>query len=355
MTVPPAVASPVRHFHCTAAHVAGIERLIGQAFTAAQVRETISASAGEAAYLARQAGSKLGGKRTATLESLFVDCFGVRPDHVPAWRPAGQAWTMGGVVRARYGSAAKILSGGSIHYSCLGWPWKLGRPDDPAVYRTRVRAGMYRMGVGAKLWQDWKALGSASPVAAILGGALIIYFGPRLTSKPGAARTVNVYGYLRFALEANDIEAPAWVLSGGADAAASAPSTPSTPAPGASLPPIRLRLTDEELERILGHKPADPLAARIDWIIRQVPPTRAARPPLKDLVRKKFDEQLDRVMDRTGVPKRIRPYVRKAAHGAIEKGSKLVLEESLEQLGVTAPGTIDAIRGTIERLSQESP
>jgi hypothetical protein len=350
------VASPVRHFHCSSTQVAEIERLIGQSFTPAQVRGTISASAGEAAYLARQAGAKLRSKPTGNLEPLFVECFGVRPAYVPAWRPGGQKWNVGGVVRARYESAAKILLGGSIHYSCLGWPWKIGRVDDPATYRARLRAGMYRMGLGAKLWTDWKAVGSVTPVAAILGGALIIYFGPLLTSRAGVAKTVSVYGYLRFALAANDIEPPAWVRTPGADLPPPAPATQTTgPSSGSRAPPVRLRLTDEELERILGGKPADPLAARIDWIIQQVPPTRAARPPLKDLLRKKFDESLDRAMERTGVPKRLRPYVRKAAHGAIEKGSKLVIEESLNQMGVTAPEAVEAIRGAIERVGQESP
>ena len=165
-----------------------------------------------------------------------------------------------------------------------------------------------------------------------------------------------------FAFTLAGLEIPTWLVNPykWKEPTGLAPTPQAQPPPtgsGSGTPPRppRLRLTDEELERILGGKPKDPLDARIDWIISQVLPTKAARPPLKDLVRQKFNEKLDQTMNRVGVPKRLQPYVRKAAHGALERGSKLVLEESLQQMGVTDKETIEAITGTVERLGQESP
>jgi hypothetical protein len=359
---PPTVAAPiVRHLLCTPKHSEVLQKIIGHSFTVDQVRDMITAAAGEAATFARQAATKLRSAPSPDLDKLFIECFGVGRKHVPSWRPAGQTWNVGGVVRTRFERAARTLTDGYIHYACYGAPWKEEQPDDPRKYALAARGGKYRIGFGELYWREWKYGSVSSPPAFLLGAALIIYFGPMITFKPKAPKTVSIFSYLRFAFTLAGVEIPPWVVKPAEWKAPTGTPTPPVTTPptgsgsGTSTRPPRLRLTDEELERILGGKPKDPLDARIDWIISQVPPTKAARPALKDLVRQKFNEKLDQTMNRVKVPKRLQPYVRKAAHGAIERGSKLVLEESLQQMGVTDKETIEAITGTVERLGQESP
>ena len=219
----------VRHFTCSAEKMAEIERLIGQSFTEQQVRETITAAAGEGAMIATQAAAKLRSSAApATLESLFLDCFGVGRKHVPSWRPAGQSWNVGGVVRTRFERAARTLTDGYVHYSC----------HEAKANAVKLAAGKYRIGLGPDFWKEWKNGSISSPPSFLLGAALIIYFGPMMTGRIGAPKTVSVYSYLRFALTLAGLELPLWVSAPGTwvppTAKTPAPATPPAPGTGQS-------------------------------------------------------------------------------------------------------------------------
>jgi hypothetical protein len=114
-------------------------------------------------------------------------------------------------------------------------------------------------------------------------------------------------------------------------------------------------LIDEQLERILGYKPKDPLAAHIDWIITQVPASPTAPITIADRFWERMDQALNVAMERAGVPDRIRPYVRRVARGTISRGSNVILEEGLHRLGITDVEQLEAIRGALDRLFQASP
>jgi hypothetical protein len=208
-----ATAPIVRHLLCSAKQSEALQKLLGQPFTVDQVRDMITAAAGEAAMIARQAVKKLGSSAPSPdLDNLFVDCFGVGRKHIPTWRPAGETWNVGGVVRTRFERAARTLTGGSIHYSCYGTPWKSKRPDDPTNYAIGVKGGKYRIGFGEFFWREWKYGSASSPPAFLLGAALIIYFGPMMTGRPDAPKTVRIFSYQRFAFTLAGLELPTWVV-----------------------------------------------------------------------------------------------------------------------------------------------
>ena len=54
------------------------------------------------------------------MRQRFRDAFGTAPEFIPTWRPAGQTWDVGGVVRERLRCAAKIMSEGDIEFVAWG-------------------------------------------------------------------------------------------------------------------------------------------------------------------------------------------------------------------------------------------
>ena len=78
----------------------------GRAATAAEVRAAITGSIQRAVTLINRAAFPLRRPRATgaagePMRLRFRDAFGTVPEFVPTWRPAGQTWDIGGVVRER--------------------------------------------------------------------------------------------------------------------------------------------------------------------------------------------------------------------------------------------------------------
>src|SRR6476646_5932857 len=117
----------VRHLVCTNADLAEVSRVVGRLMSAADVQTAISNAVTEAVRLLLNAAQPLTNPRPQAsaiegrkLRQNFLDAFGVEPEFVPTWRPAGQTWDRGAVVRERLRCAARILSNGSLRYHCWG-------------------------------------------------------------------------------------------------------------------------------------------------------------------------------------------------------------------------------------------
>ncbi len=361
----------VRQLLCSDAQLAAISAVIGRPITRDEAREGITGAVGEAVRLATTSADLLDpSRRTSGVRAMFDNVFQVPPEHVPPWRPAGQTWTVGGVVRTRYREAARLLQGDSLHYSCWGYPWSGGAPDLPATYSVSAFANSRRIGLGKGFWLSWAKGDRVSMGANLLGAALRVYL-DRFSFTEAAPRTIRAFCYMRFAIRASRLPIPGWIGDGcpqppgrrtlGPEFPETGPERAeaplvSPPPPARSGPsPFRFQLTDEELERILGFKPKDPLAAHIDWIITQVPPSPNAPITISDRFWERMDEALNAAMERVGVPQRIRPYVRRAARGTVSRGSGVILEEVMHRLGITDGEQLEAIRGAIDRLFQTSP
>jgi hypothetical protein len=174
----------VRHLFCTNADLAEVSRVVGRPMSAADVRTAITNAVAEAVRLLLQAAQPLtlprpqsGTSEGRTLRQDFLDAFGVEPEFVPNWRPAGQKWDRGSVVRERLRCAARILSNGSMRYQCWG-PLSCRdfvRAWVPGHF-ARVRGGELRMCFGEAFWVAFRD--SQNDIAAtILHEALHIYFG----------------------------------------------------------------------------------------------------------------------------------------------------------------------------------
>jgi hypothetical protein len=174
----------VRHLFCTNADLAEVSRVVGRPMSANDVRTAITNSVAEAVNLLLRAAQPLtfprpqsGTSEGRILRQDFLDAFGVEPEFVPNWRPAGQKWDRGSVVRERLRCAARILSNGSIHYRCWG-PLSCRdfvRAWVPGHF-ARVRVGELRMCFGEAFWVAFRD-NQNDVVATIVHEALHIYFG----------------------------------------------------------------------------------------------------------------------------------------------------------------------------------
>jgi hypothetical protein len=173
----------VRHLHCTRADLAEISRVVRRPMTAGDVRTVINTAATEAVRQLMNAATPLtnprpSGAQGVMLRQHFVDAFGVQPEFVPTWRPAGQTWDRGAVVRERLRCAARILSNGSIRYRCWG-PLScrdFTRPWSPDHF-ARVHTGRLRICFGEAFWAAFRDGQTKELAATILHEALHIYFG----------------------------------------------------------------------------------------------------------------------------------------------------------------------------------
>ncbi len=170
----------VRKLLCTAADLAAISGVVGRPVSADEVRTIITTAVEQAVRLLLNAAQPLTRPRPApdtqegvTLRQHFLDAFGVAPEFVPTWRPAGARWDRGDVVRERLHCAARILSNGSIRYRCWG---PLSCLDFSTVWEpghhARVRAGELRICFGEAFWRDVHE----PRASTILHEALHIYF-----------------------------------------------------------------------------------------------------------------------------------------------------------------------------------
>ncbi len=68
------------------------------------------------------------------------------------------------------------------------------------------------------------------------------------------------------------------------------------------------------------------------WDQPYVPPYK--KKSLNELLWKKFDDSVDSAMRKLNVPKKLRPWIKKGARKAIEKGAETILDHALDQSGL---------------------
>jgi hypothetical protein len=193
----------------------GIGGVLGRDVTEEEVRTVIVTAARLAVKWLLKAAGALKRPRPATLAGepmrlRFREAFGTAPEFVPTWRPGGQKWDRGDVVRARLLCAARILSNGSIEYFAFGprmcpfvFDW---RPTTWALIQHNV----YVMCLGERFWQAFRDGDSNSLAATLLHESLHIYFDTVRDTRDRGAYGVAAC-YERFVLPTNDIPLPDYV------------------------------------------------------------------------------------------------------------------------------------------------
>lgn len=154
---------------------------LGRAATAAEVRTAITGAINRAVTLINRAAFPLRRPRAAgaageAMRIRFRDAFGRMPEFVPTWRPAGQTWDIGAVVRERLRCAAKIMSEGDIEFVAWGpgscpfaTTWEAGT-------WAVVQAGRYRICLGARFWRASREGDLDGLATTMLHECLHIYF-----------------------------------------------------------------------------------------------------------------------------------------------------------------------------------
>jgi hypothetical protein len=203
----------IRKLICTDAdmNAIGAEMGKGRGLVIREVRTEIEDAVRRAVVLIERAESQLKKPRATgqagdAMRERFRDAFGTSPEFIPTWRPAGQTWDMGGVVRERLRCAAKIMSEGDIEFVAWGpgscpfgnWarrPWAV------------VQAGRYRICLGQTFWEAAGRADSEGLATTILHECLHIYFDTiRHRLEKWAYNTATCYE--RYVLLCNGIPIP---------------------------------------------------------------------------------------------------------------------------------------------------
>lgn len=206
---PPTIS--LRYFICSEADHREIEQLLQMSIPPAALRQAVESAVRNAVSWARAAADTLRrGSRSAATRQLFREAFGTLPEHVPAWRPAGQTWDHGDVVRTRLLRAAHILAGGWIRFYCWGRPSHCHecRRQPPTYWACSSWGQRYVICLGQAFWRAWRDNDTASLATTMLHEALHIYFG-RLVRNGDSGRIRDATCYERFVLRANGIPLPA--------------------------------------------------------------------------------------------------------------------------------------------------
>ncbi|MGH9219813.1 MAG: hypothetical protein ACRD1W_10960 [Vicinamibacterales bacterium] len=173
----------IRKLICTDADLEaiGTEMGKGRGLVIREVRTEIEDAVRRAVVMIERAESQLK-KPRATLQAgdamrqRFRDAFGTAPEFVPTWRPAGQTWDIGGVVRERLRCAAKIMSEGDIEFVA----WGPGSCPFAFDWTTRpwavVQGGRYRICLGQSFWDAAGRAETEEMAITILHECLHIYF-----------------------------------------------------------------------------------------------------------------------------------------------------------------------------------
>ena len=202
----------LRRFVCTAADRTAIGAALGRDVTAAEVRTIITNALRRAVFLIARAAAPLRRPRATgaagePMRLRFRDAFGTAPEFVPTWRPAGQTWDRGAVVRERLRCAAKIMSEGDIEFICWG---PLSCPFAYAWAATTwavVEAGKYRICLGARFWRASREGDVDGLATTLLHECLHIYFDTiRHRLERGPYNTAACYE--RYVLVANGLPVP---------------------------------------------------------------------------------------------------------------------------------------------------
>lgn len=114
-------------------------------------------------------------------------------------------------------------------------------------------------------------------------------------------------------------------------------------------PPVRIPSPAEVARRMVPPPEPETIDERIQRILRTKVPTMPKR-SFSEMFWAKVNDHLDSAMSRHRVPPKWRPYVRKAVRAAIEKGSKAVLDQALDQTPLSGSQK-DAIRGALRGLA----
>ena len=212
--VPPTADVLLRHFACGPTELAAVRGVVGNAVSADQLRAAVRDSLVNAVTWARAAAAALSRSERdkGNTPFLFEEAFGTTAAQVPSWRPPGQTWNLGDVVRARLLFAAQLLAGGSIHFFCWGDTRFCPEcSDDPATYFACSSWGKrYVVCLGRGFWRDWRAGLRESMAATMLHEALHIYFS-RLVAHGETGRYGDANCYARFALRSAKVNVPARV------------------------------------------------------------------------------------------------------------------------------------------------
>jgi hypothetical protein len=173
----------IRKLICTDADLAaiGAEMGKGRALVIREVRIAIEDAVRRAVVLIERAESQLKKPRATgqagdAMRGRFRDAFGTAPEFIPTWRPAGQTWDVGGVVRERLRCTAKIMSEGDIQFVA----WGPGSCPFAFDWATRpwavVQGGRFRICLGQTFWQAAGRANTEEMATTLLHECLHIYF-----------------------------------------------------------------------------------------------------------------------------------------------------------------------------------
>lgn len=159
----------------------GAEMGKGRALVIREVRTEIEDAVRRALVLIERAESQLRRPRATgqagdAMRGRFRDAFGTTPEFIPRWRPAGQSWDMGAIVRERLRCAAKIMAEGDIEFVA----WGPGSCPFAFDWATRpwavVIGGRSRICLGQTFWHAAGQADSEGMATTILHECLHIYF-----------------------------------------------------------------------------------------------------------------------------------------------------------------------------------
>lgn len=332
---------------CTAAQLQAIEAILGRKVDVAALRAELETLAHTAARLASQAAMSLDrDARTSATVELFKGAFGVPPNNVPSWRPAGQHWDRGDVVRRRLIDSARLLYGGHIRWRCAN----LNKANCWDAFSCQS-PNRFSASLGRKFWEAVRDKNAVNTAGVLLASALFTAFGPLIG--PGSAKRFTTIGcYLRFLFRANGLTLTPEVerlctsppSAPAAPGGAAAPS--GTPAPGGPrLPTPREaaedwvrrhpRTIDDEIQRMI-------LDAKN--VLKQAPAGRVS-----DQIWERASRPLDRLMAKVGLSKATRDRVVKKARQAVEGGAEKVMTEALAAEGIRGEAG-DALTAIVRAL-----
>jgi hypothetical protein len=165
------------NFNCAPDQLAQLSTTLGAPVTVAALRNGLRTAAARAVNRAKTAAAQLRKTpRSADVERLFVDSFGVRPSFVPSWRTANAKWAdLGELVAIRLESAADHLAGGSIQFFCWDYTQAVCG-SAPSSYRAATLSGQSRMCIGQQFWGWWRAGNFDSMTAVLIHESLHDYF-----------------------------------------------------------------------------------------------------------------------------------------------------------------------------------
>jgi hypothetical protein len=212
----------VKHFLCREGDRLEISGVVGKPVTTDELRSAVEAAAIQAVRWLLKAANALKRSERAKGDNtqIFWEAFGTNPDFVPSWRPAGEKWNRGDIIRTRLLCAAKILAGGAIRYVAWGEKScrfkKCTQPRNWDVFAYAC-PGEYLICFGNRFWLDFKEGNNADMASTMLHEALHIYFSTVKDPPDNKGRYGNVDCYERFVLRLNgtsEDKLPDFVQSG---------------------------------------------------------------------------------------------------------------------------------------------